>query len=302
MSRVLISGGNGLIGQQLCNSLQAKGYEVAILSRKPRPKTIIPTYCWDIDRNEIDREAINNCDFIIHLAGVNIGEKRWTKRRKKEILDSRVRSIDLIFNNINQKNKKLKAIISASAVGYYGALTSEKIFSETDSASSDFLGETCEEWEHAVDRFTGIGVRTVKIRTGVVLSKTGGALSKLIIPIQLGFASAIGHGRQFMPWIHMNDLCAIYILAMKNQTWTGAYNAVAPEHITNKAFTRKMAQALHKPFWFPNIPAFILKLIFGEMSVMLLKGSRISSEKIKAEGYIFQFPDLESALEDLFNK
>jgi len=300
MSNVLISGGSGLVGQHLCKSLQEKGYDVAILSRSSKPKTHTPSYYWDINRNDIDIEAINNCDFIIHLAGVNIGEKRWTRKRKIEILNSRVKSIDLIFKNLDKKNK-LKAVISASAVGYYGAHTTEKIFSETDSSSNDFLGETCSLWEQAADKFTGIGIRTVKIRTGVVLSKKGGALAKLKMPIQLGFGSAIGHGRQYMPWIHMDDLCAIYIQALENKEMNGAFNAVAPEHVTNKALTRKMARTLHKPFWFPNIPAFIMKLLFGEMAVMLLSGSRVSSAKIEASGYTFQFPNLESALKDLYS-
>ena len=300
MSNLLISGGSGLVGQHLCKSLQEKGYDVAILSRSSKPKTHTPSYYWDINRNDIDIEAINNCDFIIHLAGVNIGEKRWTRKRKIEILNSRVKSIDLIFKNLDKKNK-LKAVISASAVGYYGAHTTEKIFSETDSSSNDFLGETCSLWEQAADKFTGIGIRTVKIRTGVVLSKKGGALAKLKMPIQLGFGSAIGHGRQYMPWIHMDDLCAIYIKALENKEMNGAFNAVAPEHVTNKALTRKMARALHKPFWFPNIPAFIMKLLFGEMAVMLLSGSRVSSAKIEASGYTFQFPNLESALKDLYS-
>jgi uncharacterized protein (TIGR01777 family) len=301
MPSVLISGGSGLIGQHLCRKLQEKGYDVAILSRSSKPNTLTASYYWDIDRNEIDREAINNCDFIIHLAGVNIGEKRWTTRRKQAILNSRIKSADLVFNSIDKQNNKLKAFISASAVGYYGAVTSERIYTETDSSSNDFLGETCSLWEQAADRFTGIGIRTVKIRTGVVLSKKGGALAKLKMPIQLGFGSAIGHGRQYMPWIHMDDLCAIYIQALEDEEMNGAFNAVAPEHITNKALTRKMARALHKPFWFPNLPAFIMKLLFGEMAVMLLSGSRVSSEKIKASGFTFQFPNLESALIELFS-
>ena len=300
MSSVLISGGSGLVGQHLCKSLQEKGYDVAILSRSLKPNTHTPSYFWDIDRNEIDSQAINSCDFIIHLAGVNIGAKRWTRRRKKEIIDSRVKSIDLIFNNIDKRNNKLKAFFSASAIGYYGALTSEHIFIETDPSAKDFIGQTCEKWEQAADRFKSIGIRTLKIRTGVVLSKKGGALAKLKIPIHLGFGSAIGHGRQYMPWIHMDDLCAIYIHAMENEEMNGAFNAVAPEHITNKALTRMMARALHKPFWFPNIPAFIMKVLFGKLSVMLLRGSRVSSDKIKAAGYTFQFPELENALKDVF--
>jgi uncharacterized protein (TIGR01777 family) len=300
MSRVLITGGRGLVGQHLCEKLLDRGYEVAILSRNDAADSKIAHYTWNIDSKIVDREVINNSDFIIHLAGINIGGKRWTGKRKRKIVDSRIKSADLIFNNIDRHHTKLKAFISASAIGYYGGGTSEQIFHESDPPASDFLGKTCEQWEIAADQFNEIGVRTVKIRTGIVLSSQGGALSKLKIPVQLGFGSAIGNGRQYMPWIHLDDLCAIYIKAIEDQTMTGAYNAVAPEHITNKAFTRKMARVLHKPFWFPNIPAIAMRLLFGEMAVMLLSGSRVSSEKIVAAGYTFQYPDLDGALTEIF--
>ena len=197
---------------------------------------------------------------------------------------------------------KLKALISASAVGYYGAQTSEKVFSETDPPAGDFLGQVCKEWEHAADKFSSMGVRTAKLRTGIVLSKQGGALARLQKPVQWGLASAIGSGLQYMPWIHMDDLCAIYIQALENIKMEGAYNAVAPEHVTNKAFTRRLAQALGKPFWFPNISALALRLLFGRMAVMLLEGSRMSTEKIESTGFIFLYPDLDSAFKELYPK
>lgn len=302
ISRVLITGGSGLIGRHLCNRLQEKGYKVALLGRSKSSFTITPTYTWNIDRNEIDTDAINACDYIIHLAGTNIGAKRWTCKRKEDIISSRIKSIDLIFNNLNKKNSKLKAFISASAIGYYGAITSEHIFSETDPPASDFLGQVCEEWEHSADQFSSIGIRTVKLRTGVVLSKQGGALSKLQKPVQFGIASAIGSGKQYMPWIHMDDLCAMYIHALENVKMEGAYNAVAPEHVTNKAFTRKLTQALRKPFWFPNIPAPAMRLLFGKMAEMLLEGSRVSSRKIDSTAYKFLYPDLDSAFKELYSK
>jgi uncharacterized protein len=302
MPGVIISGGRGLIGQHLSEKLKDKGYDVAILSRSRDPDSTIRSYHWNIAQKEIDKEAINHCDFIIHLAGAGIGNRRWTRKRKKEIVDSRVKSIDLIYNNLDPKNNQLKAVISASAIGYYGAVTAEHIFTEQDAPANDFLGQICSKWEDAADQFTRSGIRTVKLRTGIVLSKKRGALSRLRIPIRLGIGSAIGSGRQYMPWIHIDDLCAIYIHAIENQAISGAYNAVAPEHITNQAFTRKAARALNKPFWFPDIPAFIMKLLFGEMSLMLLKGSRVSSEKIEASGYSFLFPDLDGAFMDLFSQ
>jgi uncharacterized protein (TIGR01777 family) len=299
-SRVLIAGGTGLIGRHLSKRLQEHGYEVAILSRSKHNSAYALSYFWNPDQNEIQKEAVNACDYIINLAGANIGDKRWTSKRRQEILESRTKSSKLIFNNIEKGKHKLSAYITASAIGYYGAITSNNIFQESDTPANDFLGQTCKEWEEAADIFTEIGVRTVKIRTGIVLSKVGGALAKLNIPIRLGFASAIGHGKQYMPWIHIEDLCNIYIQAIRANEMAGPYNAVAPEHITNKNFTRKAARALHRPFWFPNIPAFVLKLRFGQLSSMLLSGSRVSSEKLLATGYSFQFPDIDSAFENLY--
>ena len=299
MSRVLIAGGTGLIGRHLRQSLLEQGYEVAILSRSKRNSAYALSYFWNPEQNEIQKEAINSCDYIINLAGANIGAKRWTSKRKQEILESRTNPAKLIFNNL-ASDHKLSAYITASAIGYYGAITSSNIFQESDTPANDFLGQICKEWEEAADIFARAGIRTVKIRTGIVLSKVGGALARLNIPIRLGFASAIGHGKQYMPWIHMDDLCNIYIQAIKADEMAGPYNAVAPEHITNKDFTRKAAHALHRPFWFPNIPALVLRLGFGKLSSMLLSGSRVSSEKLLAAGYSFQFPDIDSAFEHLY--
>lgn len=299
MAKVLITGGTGLVGKYLCKKLQGKGYDVAILSRARKKGTEIQTYTWDLNKNEIKKEAIDSADFIIHLAGADIGEKRWTTRRKFQIADSRIKTGQLIFNKISEQKKDLKAFISASAIGYYGTLTSDKIFSETDMHANDFLGQTCRKWEQMSDRFMNLGIRTVKIRTGVVLTKSGGALSKMIIPIRMGIGSAIGNGKQYLPWIHIDDLCEIYIKAIEDTQMIGAYNAVAPQHITNKEFTQTLAYILKKPFWFPNIPSLAMRILFGKRSEMLLKGSRVSSEKIIAAGFKFLFPDLETAMKQL---
>ena len=301
MATVLISGGKGLIGNHLCKRLQERGYEIAILSRARSKEKQILTYIWDIDKFEIDKEAIATADYIVHLSGTSIGEKRWTTKRKQQIVESRIKSGQLIFDEVRKQNKNLRAFISASAIGYYGAVTSNKVFSETDPPGDDFLGQTCRDWEHAADRFKDLGIRTVKIRTGVVLTKRGGVLQKMMIPIKTGFGSAIGSGKQYLPWIHIDDLCDIYIKAIEDAQMNGAYNAVAPEHLTNKAFAQSLANTLKRTLWFPNIPAFVMKLIFGKMSEILLKGSRVSSKKIQAAGYKFLFPTLEDALKQLLH-
>jgi len=302
MATVLITGGTGLVGRHLCKRLQEKGYDVAILSRTRKQETAIPTYTWDLDKKEIQKEAIDTADYIIHLAGANIGDKRWTAKRKQLIIDSRVKTGQLIFSKLKEQNKALQAYIASSAIGYYGTTTSDKIFTETDPSSNDFLGDTCRQWEQSTDRYKELGIRTVKIRTSVVLTRQGGALSKMTTPVKMGIGSAVGNGRQYLPWIHIDDLCDIYIKAIEDTQMDGAYNAVAPDHNTNKEFTRTLARVLKKPFWFPNVPAIIMKLMFGKMSEILLRGSRISADKIKETGYNFLFPSLESALTDLIKE
>jgi len=299
MKKILITGGTGLVGTALCFKLQALGFEVAILSRTKNEKSTLPTYYWDVAKNKIDISIINSVDCIIHLAGVNISEKRWSKNQKEQILDSRIKSAELIFNNIDIKNNQLKAFITASAVGFYGAITSNQIFDETAPAADDFLGQTCFKWEQVADKFAAIGIRTVKIRTGIVLTKKGGALAKIAKPIKLGFGAAIGNGSQYLPWIHIDDLTNIYYKAIETETMIGAYNAVAPQQLTNQEFSKKVALSLKKSIWLPNIPAIIFKLTFGEMAVILLNGSRISSVKIEALGFQFKYPKLDLALKDL---
>jgi len=299
MAKVLITGGTGLVGTHLSRKLQGMGYEVNILSRTKRNENRLHTYIWDYNKNEIDKDAINTSDYIIHLAGVNLGERRWTSKRKQLIFDSRIKSAELIYNNINKENNKLSAFITASAIGYYGAITSDKVLSETEPPADDFLGQTCKKWEQVADRFTDIGIRAVKIRTGVVLAKQGGALSKILIPIKWGIGSVIGDGNQYFPWIHIDDLCSIYIKAIGDTQMIGAFNAVAPEHKTNKQFMETIVRNLDKPFWFPKIPAIAIKVILGKMSGMILTGSRISSDKIKNSGFVFRYPTLESAIKQL---
>ncbi len=299
MTKVLITGGTGLVGRHLSKQLLERGYEVAILSRTQNFNNEIKSYTWDLDNNTIDEEALNNVDYIIHLAGANIGSKRWTSKRRQQILDSRIMPAKLLLKYIQKKDIKPKAFITASAVGYYGAVTANRIYIESDPPAEDFLGQTCRKWEQVADRFTDIGLRVVKVRTGVVLAKHGGAYSKIIKPIKMGLGSAIGNGKQYFPWIDIDDLCGIYIKAIEDTQMHGPYNAVAPEHITNRAFNHKVARYLNKPYWFPAIPALAMKLIFGKMSVVILNGSRVSADKIIAAGYEFLYPKLESSLKQL---
>lgn len=295
-SKVLISGGSGLVGTHLSKILLAKGYGVAILGRTEKSEN---TYLWNIKTQEIEAGAIENADYIINLAGAGIADKKWTTKRKIEIIESRTKPIQLLFNKITKTNTNLKAFISASAIGYYGAVSNDSIFIEKDKVGNDFLAKICKHWEKEVVKFEEINCRTVVLRTGIVLTKNGGALEKIAKPIKMNIGSALGSGKQFVPWIHIHDLCNMYIKAIEDNEMSGVFNAVAPEHIRYKDFAKSIAKILNKPFFMPNVPKIVLKTFLGKMAIMLLEGSRISSDKIKNTGFKFEYPTVKNALTDL---
>jgi hypothetical protein len=238
---------------------------------------------------------------IVHLAGSNIGSKRWTDDNKTEFINSRVDSAALLRQVFTNHKHKLSSYISASATGYYGLKTTEEIYVEQSTNGSDFAADLCEKWEASADAFESISKRVLKLRIGIVLSPKGGALKKMIGTTRLGVGSALGSGKQWFPWIHIDDLANLIFFSIENETVEGVYNAVAPEHATNKDVNKALATALNKPFWAPNVPTFLLKIMFGEMAAILLGGSRVSSKKIQNAGFKFTHPDLESAMTDLFN-
>jgi uncharacterized protein (TIGR01777 family) len=298
-SSVLITGGSGMIGKHLTSLLLTEGYSVSHLSRNRKQSANGRVFFWDPPNNVIDSEALDGIDFIIHLAGANIGEKRWTAARKKEILQSRVQSAHFLHARIIERGIKLKAFISASATGIYGSDTSSGIYNEQDPPSSDFLGSVCDQWEKAADLFSNSGIRTVKIRTAVVLEKNDSALSKLMMPGKFGFLVQTGKGSQYMPWIHIDDLCKIYLKAIADPLMSGPFNAVSPHQVTHSEFIHILAKTMKIPVFPLPVPGFLLRSILGEMSVVILKGNRISSEKILNTGYSFLFSKLEDALENV---
>lgn len=299
MERVLISGGTGLVGKKLALILHEKGYLVSILSRDINTESMFKHYIWDYKKGVLDKKAISSTDYIIHLAGSGVADSRWTDARKKDILESRTLTADLLFKYVKDCNPSLKGFISASAVGYYGMINTERTFTEEDAPASDFLGDVCKLWEASADQFNDVGIRTLKLRIGVVLAEDGGALAKMKQPFLYGIGSSLGDGQQYMPWIHVDDLCNMFLHVLENKTLSGSYNAVAPEHITNAEFSKLLAKVLKKPFWAPNVPAFILRMLLGTMSDVLLKGSKVSSAKIASTGFSFKFPSIEKSLIDL---
>lgn len=303
MKTILITGGTGLVGKKIVAELISNDYSVHLLSRSKKTDTKeIKYFVWDYKNNQIDEKCFDTICGIIHLAGEGIADKRWTDKRKQEIISSRVDTAKLLLQKVKEKKLQLDFYISASATGYYGGKTIDKLFTENDLPADDFMGECCNLWEKSADEFSAIAKRIVKIRIGVVMDSDGGALPKIIGPVRYGFGTALGSGKQFMPWVHVKDLVSIFCTAVQNEKYNGVYNAVAPEFITNYDFTKIAARVLNKPFFLPNVPAFTLKLVLGEMSCVVLEGNRVSSEKIIQEGFNFQFSTIESAFKNLLLK
>lgn len=296
MKNILISGATGLIGGQLIEQLQKKHYQISILSRNEQNIPKVKCYVWDVRQQILPLEAIEQADCIVHLAGANIGSKRWTEKRKKEIIDSRVDSGALLLQRIKEAQHKPQAFITASAVGYYGLHTSDKIYTEDDAPADDFFGEVGASWENVLTGTEAMGLRSVALRLGIVLAKEEGALPKMAMPLKFGFGSPIGSGKQYIPWIHIDDAVSLFMKAIEDTSLKGAYNAAAPEHITNAGFTKLLCQVRHRLFIPIGVPAFLLKLVLGEMADIVLKGSRVSSKKIIATGFEFQHPGLRKAL------
>ena len=292
MSKILITGGTGLVGTRLTQMLVDRNHDVVILSRNPKNKN---EFKWDISKNYVDTEAFKNVDYIIHLAGAGIADKRWNDERKKIIIDSRVETANLIFNAIRENNISIKGFISASGIGYYGAVTTTTIFKETDTVENDFLGDVCKKWEDAAHQFSTENIPVTILRTGIVLAKKGGALDKMKTPI----ISPLGSGKQYLPWIHIDDLCQMYIQSIEADL-IGIYNAVAPQHHTSITFSKALAKSINRPYIGIGVPGFMLKILFGELAIILLEGSRISTKKIEKNGFSFRFKTLKKALNNLY--
>lgn len=294
--KILITGGKGLIGSALSNALVSMNYDVAILTRKPDNKSEVKQYFWDPAKAEIDEDALKDLDCIIHLAGANIAEQRWTKKRKQEIYSSRVESAQFLYQKVKELKIPLKSFISSSAIGWYGAITNDDIYTEDTSAANDFLGQLCKQWEAVADQFADLGCLVSKVRTGIVLSSEGGALPKMTKPIIWGQGAPLGSGKQYMPCIHIDDLCTIYIQLLEGVLPAGVYNAVAPESVTNEDLIRLLAQALDKPLWMPNIPSWALYMLLGKMSALVLNGSRVSADKLCQNSFEFKYPTIRRAI------
>lgn len=306
MQTILITGGTGMIGQTMVPFLTNKGYAVIILSRSKEDQKTLPNVSyalWDIKKQQIDIPAIQKADYIIHLAGAGVVDKRWTKEYKKIIVESRTQSSALLVKALRENKNEVKAIVSASAIGWYGPDTqANKAFTEDDPSANDFLGETCRLWEESISAAEKLNIRVCKIRTGIVLDKNGGALQEFIKPIKLGLAAILGSGKQMVSWIHIEDHCRIFLQAIEHSEMKGSYNAVAPGPVTNKQLVLQAAEILKGKFFVTmHVPKFVLKLMLGESSTEILKSTTVSATKIKGTGFTFIYPSIRPALENLLS-
>lgn len=329
MATIMITGGTGTVGKRLTELLLKKGHSVIIVGRSGKPKQPLKdeassdnlkkvnlnlTYAkWNIEAQTIEESAIQQADYIVHLAGAGVADKRWSDARKKEIADSRINSCALIVKALSSISNQVKGVISASAIGWYGpdqqmiadstgAISDLNAsgFSEEANSYPDFLGTTCKAWEDSIAPVKGFGKRLVILRTGIVLSNEGGALVEFKKSLLFKTAAILGSGNQMISWIHVDDLCNQYIYAIENEEMKGVYNAVAPKPVSNKTLTIELAKKICGSFYIPfYVPAFLLKIVLGEMSIEVLKSATVSSSKIQLAGYNFLYPTIEEAIQQL---
>jgi uncharacterized protein (TIGR01777 family) len=310
MATILITGGTGTIGKALSKFLTARQHQVIILTRHlPRGTGTagISYAAWDPAQQSIDTAALQKADYIINLAGAGVADKRWTQQRKAEIVDSRVQSGALLVKALRENTNKVKAVLSMSGIGWYGddkkRSATQRFFAEGDPADEGFLGQTCVQWEEAIKPVAALNKRLIIFRCGIVLSNDGGALTEFKKPVRAGVAPLFGSGEQVTSWIHVDDLCRLYLYALEHEEIQGVYNTVAPQTVTNKDFMLALARKMKGSFFIPvYVPSFALKLILGEVSVEVLKSATVSCEKVVSSGFQYLFPTLDAALDDLIKK
>jgi uncharacterized protein (TIGR01777 family) len=298
-NKILITGGTGLVGTQLTNLLKTNDFQVSCLSRSVGSEDI-GLFEWDIPKQTIDARAFDGVKAVIHLAGASVADGRWTAQRRKSIMDSRVNSTRLLYKYLSGLTTKPEVFVSAAAVGIYGFDTGDDLMQEDSPTGNDFLAEVVKAWECEVDKISVLGIRVVKLRIGIVLAEDGGAYPKIAAPIKFGMGAPLGSGNQYMSWIHIDDLCKMFLYAI-NSSVRGTFNAVASNPVTNSEFTKVVAKNLRRPLILPNVPSFVLKLALGEMSNIVLGGNKVSNQKILNSGFSFQFDKLEMAVQEIIN-
>lgn len=301
MKTILITGGTGLLGSRLSDLLHEKGYQVQHLSRTENLAAKYPAYKWDIEAKTLDERALEGVHGIVHLAGAGIADARWTEKRKKVIIDSRVESTNLLSQYLAQMEEKPAVFVACSAIGYYGNKGEHKLV-ESSPHGQGFMSEVCILWERAADSIRAQGIRTPTVRIGVVLSTQGGALEKINMSYGFRLGAYFGNGQQYMAWIHIDDLCNIFIRALEEEKMTEVYNGTAPSPTTNKALTKALSAAHNQCTLILPVPAFALRTAMGEMADVVLHSTRAIPQALLDINHQHQFPELVGALEDLLKR
>lgn len=297
--KYLITGGSGLVGSVITEKILQENAEVNWLTTSKKENKGVNSFNWNIYKNQIDTNCFEGVNTIIHLAGAGVADKKWSTARKKELVESRILSSQLLFDSLKKLKNKPQTIVSASAIGIYKN-QGDELLNEESEKGSDFLADLTKQWEKVVDQFESIGIRVVKIRIGIVLSEKGGYLKSVAAPAKFGLAAALGNGKMITSWIHISDLANLFLFAANHENLNGVYNAVAPNPVTNSEMTSQIAKALHRPYFLPNIPAFLLKIAFGEMAAVILMSQNISSKKAVGAGFKFEFNHVQEALENIY--
>jgi len=298
--KVLITGATGMIGSELASLFLQNGISVHYLTTSKneiKSENNFHGFYWNPEQGIIDENCMLGVDSIVHLAGATIS-KRWTESYKQEIIESRIVSANLLYKLLKNNPHQVRQFVSASAIGIYPDSLSKTYTEDEKLIDASFLGNVVVKWEESVDKFRLLDIKVCKIRTGLVLSKKGGMLQELLKPIKMGIGSPFGTGKQWQSWIHIHDLVHLYFFVVQNQ-WQGIYNAVAPNPVTNRELTEAVAKKLHKPFFMPNIPKFLMKIILGEMHILLFTSQKVSAQKAVDNGFEFRYKTLETALADL---
>lgn len=298
MSKYIITGGTGAIGKSISKILLKQGDPVDFLSRNTGFSGNVFKYKWDIKNQKADKKWLTETDTVIHLAGAGVADQKWTEDYKKEIYDSRILSTRFLYKLLKENTHSVKTVVAASAIGIYGDRING-IADENYPQSDNYLARVCKDWEAEVNKISSLGIRVVIIRVGIVLATKSGIIPELSKPIKYYAGAALGKGSQLTSWIHIDDLSRIFIKAAEDINMTGEYNAVAPDPVTNTELTKKIARLLHRPILLPKIPEFVLRKMFGEMADMILSDQYVSCKKLIETGFKFNFPDIESALDDV---
>lgn len=299
--KILVTGATGLIGRKLCSLLSDDGHTLVALSRSPKTAHGLAAdevHEWHPQSGLPPSQALSGIDAVVHLAGEPIVDSRWTDAQKELIRDSRVLSTRNLVAGLRSADTKPSALISGSAVGFYGN-RGDELLEESAPMGRGFVGELCRDWENEAAAASELGIRVVQVRTGVVLSAEGGALKKMLPPFKLGVGGRLGSGKQWFPWIHIDDIAGIFRHAILTSSMNGPANGVAPEAVTNAEFTKQLGRALHRPAFLP-VPELALRALMGEMADVLFDSQRVVPKAALEADYEFQYPLLARALEDLF--